>query len=266
MRQPSYFSHLSSVLDEVPVEEWRELAALPRAARVGGLPHRRLRRDQLRLLRPHPQRHARAAGPLEARRRASSRARSARPSARSTSRGTSRRASKAMMDELVANLLAAYRVSIEALDWMTEETKQRAYDKLDDVPPQDRLPREVPRLLRAPGLARRPARQRRRGVGLRDRPRARQDRLAGRPRRVVHAAADRQRLLQPRHQRDLLPGRHPAGAVLLARTPTRPRTTAASARSSGTRSATASTTRARSTTATATSTTGGPRPTRRRSR
>ena len=41
-----------------------------------------------------------------------------------------------MMDELVANLLQAYRVSIEALDWMTEETKQRAYDKLDTFRPK----------------------------------------------------------------------------------------------------------------------------------
>ena len=46
------------------------LAAHPRAALGGALPHRRLRRGQLRLLRPHPQRHARAAGPLEARGRA----------------------------------------------------------------------------------------------------------------------------------------------------------------------------------------------------
>jgi putative endopeptidase len=44
--------------------------------------------------------------------------------------------SKAMMDELVANLLEAYRVSIEALDWMTEETKQRAYEKLDTFRPK----------------------------------------------------------------------------------------------------------------------------------
>jgi endothelin-converting enzyme/putative endopeptidase len=44
--------------------------------------------------------------------------------------------SKAMMDELVANLLEAYRVSIGKLDWMTEETKQRAYDKLDTFRPK----------------------------------------------------------------------------------------------------------------------------------
>ncbi|MBO9522783.1 MAG: peptidase M13 [Nocardioidaceae bacterium] len=44
--------------------------------------------------------------------------------------------SKELMDELVANLLAAYRQSIAKLDWMTEETKQRAYDKLDTFRPK----------------------------------------------------------------------------------------------------------------------------------
>jgi endothelin-converting enzyme/putative endopeptidase len=44
--------------------------------------------------------------------------------------------SKQMMDELVANLLAAYRASIEKLDWMTDETKQRAYDKLATFRPK----------------------------------------------------------------------------------------------------------------------------------
>ena len=45
-------------------------------------------------------------------------------------------ASKAQMDELVANLLKAYRVSIEALEWMGEETKQKAYEKLDSFRPK----------------------------------------------------------------------------------------------------------------------------------
>ncbi len=38
---------------------------------------------------------------------------------------------KARMDELVANLREAYRVSINQLDWMTPETRQRALTKLD---------------------------------------------------------------------------------------------------------------------------------------
>ena len=38
---------------------------------------------------------------------------------------------KARMDELVANLREAYRVSINQLDWMTPDTRQRALAKLD---------------------------------------------------------------------------------------------------------------------------------------
>ncbi|MGZ4483785.1 MAG: M13 family metallopeptidase [Nocardioidaceae bacterium] len=43
---------------------------------------------------------------------------------------------KERMDQLVANLLEAYRRSIEALDWMGEETKQRAYRKLETFNPK----------------------------------------------------------------------------------------------------------------------------------
>ncbi|GAB2980860.1 M13 family metallopeptidase [Nocardioides montaniterrae] len=50
--------------------------------------------------------------------------------------------SKQMMDELVANLLAAYKVSIEKLDWMTDETKQRAYEKLATFRPKIGYPDE----------------------------------------------------------------------------------------------------------------------------
>ncbi len=44
--------------------------------------------------------------------------------------------SKELMDELVANLLEAYRQSIAKLDWMSEETKQRAFEKLDTFRPK----------------------------------------------------------------------------------------------------------------------------------
>lgn len=40
-------------------------------------------------------------------------------------------AAKQRMDELVANLIEAYRASITDLDWMGEQTKQRALQKLD---------------------------------------------------------------------------------------------------------------------------------------
>ncbi|MPY91679.1 MAG: peptidase M13 [Acidimicrobiia bacterium] len=43
---------------------------------------------------------------------------------------------KAQMDELVANLVEAYRVSIGRLDWMGPETRERALDKLGTFRPK----------------------------------------------------------------------------------------------------------------------------------
>ena len=45
-------------------------------------------------------------------------------------------AAKTAMDALVANLIEAYRQSITGLAWMTEETRQRALDKLDKFTPK----------------------------------------------------------------------------------------------------------------------------------
>jgi putative endopeptidase len=50
--------------------------------------------------------------------------------------------SKQMMDELVANLVTAYRTSIEQLDWMGEETKAKAFAKLDKFYPKIGYPKE----------------------------------------------------------------------------------------------------------------------------
>ncbi len=48
---------------------------------------------------------------------------------------------KARMDELVANLREAYRVSITTLDWMTPETRERALTKLDKFTPKIGYPK-----------------------------------------------------------------------------------------------------------------------------
>ncbi len=45
-------------------------------------------------------------------------------------------AAKLAMDELVANLVAAYRESIETLEWMSPETRERALAKLDAFTPK----------------------------------------------------------------------------------------------------------------------------------
>ncbi len=135
VRQPSYFSHLAGVLDEVSIDDWREwlLSHVLRSAAayltddfveanfdfygrtLSGTPELRARWKRGVAL---------VEGALGEAVGKEYVARHFPPT------------SKALMDDLVANLLAAYRVSIEALDWMTEETKQRAYAKLGTFRPK----------------------------------------------------------------------------------------------------------------------------------
>jgi putative endopeptidase len=141
VRQPSYFAHLSTVLDEVPIEDWKSwlLVHVLRAA----APY--LTDDFVetnfdfygRTLNGTPELRARwkrgvalvegAIGEAVGKQYV---ARHFPPS------------SKAQMDDLVANLLAAYRDSISQLDWMTEATKQRAYEKLETFNPKIGYPKK----------------------------------------------------------------------------------------------------------------------------
>jgi putative endopeptidase len=135
VRQPSYLKHLSTVLDEVPIEDWRLWlrshvlrAASPYLSdefveanfdfygrTLNGTPELRAR-------------WKRGVGLVEgAIGEAVGREYVARHFPPS---------SKAQMDELVANLIEAYRQSITDLDWMGEETKQRAFEKLDTFRPK----------------------------------------------------------------------------------------------------------------------------------
>ncbi len=135
VRQPSYLEHLSTVLDEVPIEDWREWlrshvlrAASPYLSdefvetnfdfygrTLNGTPELRARwKRGVALVEG-------AIGEAVGREYV---ARHFPPS------------SKAQMDELVANLLEAYRQSITDLDWMGEETKRRAFEKLDTFRPK----------------------------------------------------------------------------------------------------------------------------------
>jgi endothelin-converting enzyme/putative endopeptidase len=135
VQQPSYFEHLSTTLGEVPLEDWRAWAAI-RVIRSAA-PY--LSSDFVnenfefygRTLQGTPELRARwkrgvafvegsvgeAVGEEYVGRYFPPR-------------------SKEIMVELVANLLEAYRRNIEALDWMSEETKQRAFRKLETFRPK----------------------------------------------------------------------------------------------------------------------------------
>ncbi|MBF4163685.1 peptidase M13 [Nocardioides sp. CBS4Y-1] len=135
VRQPSYLAHLSQVLTEVPIEQWR-VWVLTRVLRSAApyLPERFVETNfdfYGRTLSGTPELRARwkrgvslVEGALGEAVGKEYVARHFPPS------------SKEMMVDLVANLLEAYRQSIETLDWMTEETKQRAYEKLATFRPK----------------------------------------------------------------------------------------------------------------------------------
>jgi len=135
VRQPSYLEHLASVLDEVPLEQWREWLHI-RVLRSSAA----YLTDELveanfdfygRTLNGTPElreRWKRAVAFVEG---AIGEAVGKQYVARHFPPE-----SKAAMDELVANLIEAYRVSIADLDWMTEETKLRASAKLDTFRPK----------------------------------------------------------------------------------------------------------------------------------
>ncbi|HEY0775146.1 MAG TPA: peptidase M13, partial [Nocardioidaceae bacterium] len=141
VRQPSYLSHLSTALGEVPIEQWREwLAARVIRRAAPYLPSAFVEENfdfYGRTLNGTPELRARwkrgvalVEGALGEAVGEEYVARHFPPS------------SKAKMDELVANLIEAYRRNIAALDWMTEPTKERAYEKLETFNPKIGYPKK----------------------------------------------------------------------------------------------------------------------------
>ena len=141
VKEPSFFAHLSKLLTEAPIEDWR-VWMLTRVLRSAA-PY--LTDDFVetnfdfygRTLNGTPELRARwkrgvalvegAMGEAVGREYV---ARHFPPRA------------KAQMDDLVAHLLEAYRRSIAALDWMSEDTKQRAFEKLTTFRPKIGYPDE----------------------------------------------------------------------------------------------------------------------------
>ena len=135
VRQPSYVEHLSKAVDEIDLEEWKAWAAI----RVIRSAASYLSSDFVdesfsfygKTLNGTPELRARwkrgvgfVEGSVGEAVGEEYVARHFPPQA------------KEMMDDLVVNLIEAYRRNIAALDWMGEETKQRAYRKLDTFRPK----------------------------------------------------------------------------------------------------------------------------------
>ena len=141
VRQPSYMAHLETVLADTPIEDWQAfltVRAIRTAAAYLSSPFVEANFDFYgRTLSGTPELRARwkrGVGLVEG-------ALGEAVGREYVARHFPPR-SKEMMDELVANLLEAYRRSITELDWMTEETKQRAFEKLDTFVPKIGYPKK----------------------------------------------------------------------------------------------------------------------------
>ncbi|GAB4008696.1 M13 family metallopeptidase [Nocardioides ultimimeridianus] len=135
VRQPSYFEHLSKVLDEVPLSTWQDWLT----SHVWRHAAAYLTDDFVQTNFDFYGKTLNGTPELRARwKRAVAFVEGAMGEAVGKEYVDRHfpPASKQMMDELVANLLAAYRASIEKLDWMTAETKERAYEKLATFRPK----------------------------------------------------------------------------------------------------------------------------------
>ena len=141
VRQPSYLAHLETVLAQTPIEDWRAFLSVrairTAAAYLSGAFVEANFDFYGRTLSGTPELRARwkrGVGLVEG-------ALGEAVGREYVSRHFPPR-SKELMDDLVANLLEAYRQSIDELDWMTEETKQRAYEKLGTFRPKIGYPDE----------------------------------------------------------------------------------------------------------------------------
>jgi endothelin-converting enzyme/putative endopeptidase len=135
VRQPSYLEHLSTAFSEVPLEDWKAWVAVRVVRSAAPYLSSTFVEENFefygRTLQGTPElreRWKRGVSFVEG-------AVGEAVGEEYVAAHFPPRAKEAMVD-LVANLLEAYRRNIEALDWMTEETKQRAYRKLETFRPK----------------------------------------------------------------------------------------------------------------------------------
>jgi len=135
VRQPSYLAHLSAALEETHLDEWKSWLAIRLIRSAAPYLANAFVEENFdfygRTLNGTPELRARwkrgvslvegalgeAVGEIYVERHFPPR-------------------SKALMDELVANLIEAYRRNIERLDWMGSDTKERAFEKLKTFRPK----------------------------------------------------------------------------------------------------------------------------------
>ena len=124
---------------------------------------------------------------------------------------------KSRVDELVRNLLAAFKVGIDELEWMSPATKAQAQAKLAQVLAEDRISRQMARLRGTAGQRRRHRGERHAVSAISARRNVGASRKAGRAMALGHVPADRQCAIQLAQQRNHLSCGHPSTAILQCR-------------------------------------------------
>ena len=121
---------------------------------------------------------------------------------------------KARMEQLVENLRRAFKEGIDGLEWMGPETKKQAQEKLAKFRPKVGYPDKWRDYSRVDIVRDDLVGNLTRAFIAENEFQLAQGRQADRSRGVGHDAADGQCVLQPGAQRDRVPGRDPAAAVL----------------------------------------------------
>ncbi len=133
--QPEFFKRLNEMLDSTPIEQWRDYlrwhlihATAPYLNDALERENFRFYSQTLRGAKEMQPRWKRAIGTIDSR--------MGQPLGQLYVEKHFPAESKRRMDELVKNLMAAYRERIERLDWMGAETKKQALSKLATVMPK----------------------------------------------------------------------------------------------------------------------------------
>jgi endothelin-converting enzyme/putative endopeptidase len=141
VKQPSFFQHLSTLLDDIPLEDWKVWAAVKVVNAYAPYLSSTFVQQNFefygKTLQGTPELRARWKRGVSFVEDAIGEAVGEEYVARHFPPR-----SKQIMVELVANLIEAYRRNIAGLDWMGEDTKKRAFAKLDTFHPKIGYPDE----------------------------------------------------------------------------------------------------------------------------
>ena len=220
--QPSYFTAMAEDARQSPAGHLEGVAEVPCRPSLRGPAEQGVGRRGIRVLRHDPPRRSAKTAPAGSGASAPWKAAWARRWASCTSRSGSRPRPSSGWTRWSRTSWRPIAVSFENLDWMSPADQAKGPGEAGHVHAQDRLSRRSGATIRPGDPPRRPGGQRRSHGDLRVEPRPGQARQAGRSRRMAHDPADGQRLLQSQPERDRLPGRHPAAALLQPRRPTMP--------------------------------------------